>query len=240
MVAEVVKGHPDVDAVDPVVQAVSSPNLSHAAVDSPVIAPIVAETIERFGEATSAAAGSVADLPDARASADRHPQTASVTEALEQRAHPERLSALVAARPFDRAAYEANPEAYLAISEPGRIWGSAQPEEGVEPLQVLGHRSFVVNQGDVVPLIVRTDPGMPVTFTSFDLGRFQENGLTSITVPANELGYAQADFEAIQGTWNQVRILASSPVRSGQITFTVRVQVPGLTQLTTPPAEASR
>jgi len=65
----------------------------------------------------------------------------------------------------------------------------------------------------------------PVTMTSNNLGSFA-NGLTSITVAADSSGLAEAVFTASRGTIDDIQILAASPVTSGQIAFTVNVQVP--------------
>lgn len=51
-----------------------------------------------------------------------HPQVASVVEAMKSGTHPERLSALVPPKVFDKAAYEADAKAYLSVVEPGRVW----------------------------------------------------------------------------------------------------------------------
>jgi hypothetical protein len=66
---------------------------------------------------------------------------------------------------------------------------------------------------------------MPCTFSSFDLGHFQ-NQLTSVSVAANDQGVAEVDFFGAPGTINEVKILASSPVTSGQIRFIVNVKKP--------------
>jgi len=72
---------------------------------------------------------------------------------------------------------------------------------------------------------VRATPGAPVTFTSFDLGQF-ENQLTSITVRADDKGIATARFIGSPGTINDVNILVASPVNSGQAKFAVNVVLP--------------
>ena len=80
-------------------------------------------------------------------------------------------------------------------------------------------------QGQSIPLRVRATPGAPVTFTSFDLGQF-ENQLTSITVQADKQGIATARFVGSSGTINDVNILVASPVNSGQAKFAVNVVLP--------------
>ena len=65
----------------------------------------------------------------------------------------------------------------------------------------------------------------PGTFTSFDLGAF-ENQFPSITVEANRAGIAATKFTGTPGTVNNVDILASSPMTSGRLRFIVRVILP--------------
>ena len=67
---------------------------------------------------------------------------------------------------------------------------------------------------------------MPVTFTSFDLGVFDKSQLTTVTVQADGRGVAEAVFTAPPGTVDDVRIMAASPVTTGQVRFVVNVQWP--------------
>ena len=83
----------------------------------------------------------------------------------------------------------------------------------------------MIEQGQTVTLRAVAVPGAPVTFTSFDLGAF-ENQLTSITVRADAEGLARAQFTGTPGTVQDVRILAASPMTSGQLHYTVRVRLP--------------
>ena len=82
-----------------------------------------------------------------------------------------------------------------------------------------------VKQGESVRLSVKVTPNAPVTFSSHDLGSF-ENKLTTTTVVADENGIASANFTAGGGTIDQVYVLAASPVTSGQTTFTIDVSLP--------------
>lgn len=156
---------------------------------------------------------------------DANPQVASVVEAIETGRHPERLSALIAPAAFDEAAFRANPEAYLNVSEPGRVFQTAQPGPGVPRLAALVSRVADAEQGQPVTLRVQAVPSAPVTFTSFDLGAF-ENRLTSITVRADAEGVAEAVFTGTPGTYNAVNILAASPMTAGQLKFLVNVLPP--------------
>jgi len=155
---------------------------------------------------------------------DANPGAASVAEALATKTHPERLSPLIAPKPFDLVAYQRDPAAYLNLVEPGRVFQVAQPAADVQRIQAHGPVQARIPQGGSVPLQVQAPAGMPVTFTSFDLGRFAENQLTSITVAADERGLAHATLVGAPGTTGEVNILAACPVTSGQITFRITVQ----------------
>ncbi|MDA3963817.1 MAG: hypothetical protein PF961_23760 [Planctomycetota bacterium] len=159
---------------------------------------------------------------------DANPNVASVVEALANpAAHPERLSPMHAPAPFNAEAYLSNPQAYLDVVEPGRVFQAAQPGEAPRLRPAVAERQRVV-QGEQVALSVKGVPsGMPVTFTSFDLGVFAENRLTSVTVPADDRGLATVHLEGTPGTIADVGILAASPATSGHIRFIVEVVLPG-------------
>jgi hypothetical protein len=154
----------------------------------------------------------------------KHPQAISTYTSLVEETHPERATPLVQPDPFDQAAYEKDPSEYLSVSEPGRVWQSAQPGEGVTPISAFGPTRHVITSGESVALMVRVNPNMPVSFTSFDLGTFGENGLPNITVAADEQGYARAIWEATPGVIANARILCASPTTSGQVLFVVTVK----------------
>ncbi len=156
---------------------------------------------------------------------DANPQAASVAEALATKTHPERLTPAILPAAFDRESYQKDPRAYINTIEPGRVFQSAQPGQGVFPLRTLTPRLVEIVQGQSVPLRVRVQPGAPVTFTSFDLGQF-ENQLNSITVRADDRGIATARFTGSPGTINDVNILAASPLNSGQAKFVVNISLP--------------
>jgi len=151
-----------------------------------------------------------------------NPQVRSVAEALRDKNHPERLSPLIPPKPFDPEAYKQNPKAYLDVVEPGRIFQAAQPGKDVPHIRPMSPQLQEVAQGKSVKLKVQAAPNYPVTFISFDLGRFS-NQLTSMTVEANEVGVAEVEFLGAPGTINEVNILASSPMTSGQIKYIVNV-----------------
>eukprot|EP00752_Nemacystus_decipiens_P015804 g14114.t1 len=158
--------------------------------------------------------------------ADANEQVAAAYEALETGRYPERLSVAVAsktARSFDPQKFDPESDqydedyhkAYMRSPEPGRVWFPAQPAEGVSRIQPLMPRYVEVPQGQEITLRVSGVPGQPVTFTSFDLGQF-ENQLTTMTVVANNQGVAEANFQGPPGTIDDVAIMAASPVMSGQ------------------------
>jgi hypothetical protein len=151
------------------------------------------------------------------------PQAASVAEALKQKNHPERLSALIAPKPFDRAAFERDPESYLKTIEPGRVFQCAQPGENVPVLRAEGSRDFRIEQGGSVKLAVKGAPRSPVTFNSFDMGTFSESKLNTVTVRADEQGVASVTFVATPGAINVANILAASPLASGQVKFAIEI-----------------
>jgi cytoskeletal protein RodZ len=153
---------------------------------------------------------------------DTNAQVASVAEALRTKSHPERLSTLIQPAPFDRVAYQRDPAAYANVVEPGRAFQSAQPGPSVPVLHPVGTTQMTMPQDGQVVLRARTEPGMPITFTSLDLGRFG-NQLVSQTAIADAQGIAAVAFFAGPGTIDGVRILAGSPVASGQIQFQVQV-----------------
>jgi hypothetical protein len=158
-------------------------------------------------------------------SPDLNPQVKFVADALRSQERAEQLSVAILPKPFDLAAYQADPNAYLNEIAPARVFQAAQPGPKVPQLQPVGGTHHQVKQGDSATLQVRALPGAPVTFTSFDMGEF-ENRLTSITVKASEEGVAQAKLKGTPGTYNWVNILAASPLSSGQVKFAVFVELP--------------
>ncbi len=163
-----------------------------------------------------------------------NPQVASVVEAARTGTHPERRTALAMPAPFDAAAYGKDPQAYLDVCEPGRVFQPAQPGADVVQLGAKSPQYVELADGGSTGLAVRAVPGAPVTFTSFDLGSFS-NRLTSITVRANAEGVATATFKAV-GTVNDCNIMAASPLCSGQVTFMVFVPQPAPPSISAAPS----
>lgn len=156
---------------------------------------------------------------------DSSPAAAAIAQTLRTGERPERVTHMIQPDQFDAAAFERNPEAYLSIVEPGRIWQPAQPGPDVPRLESVSKNYNSMRQGESVRLRTRAVPGAPVTYTSFDLGAFQ-NQLTSITVAADDQGVAEAVFTGTAGTINHVTILAASPMTSGQARFMVNILPP--------------
>lgn len=123
---------------------------------------------------------------------------------------------------WDRATYLKNPAAYNDISEPARAFRPAQPAKGMRRLQRIGSNAVRIKQGTTIKLQARTEPGMPVTFTSVDMARFG-NQLTSQTVAADKSGIATVDFIAATGTLYDTDIQAASPAASGIIRWVITI-----------------
>tara|TARA_R110002072_G_scaffold301976_2_gene483188 strand:- start:6668 stop:7474 length:807 start_codon:yes stop_codon:yes gene_type:complete len=157
--------------------------------------------------------------------ADANPQVASAVAALRGNRNPERVSLFHKPQPFDAEEFARNPDAYLNVVEPGRAFRAAQPGPGVPTLKGMSPALQYAEQGESVSLKVKTVAGAPVTFTSLDLGAF-ENRLTTITVRADNKGVARTAFSGPPGTIGDVNILAASPMTSGQAKYTVHVTEP--------------
>ena len=118
--------------------------------------------------------------------------------------------------PYDLKAIAADPSYYQRVV-PSRVWQQAPVPAGQvrhEELLVLSRAiQYVPRSAKLAePIRVKAKPNRPVTFTALDAGRFA-NGKLSITVPADENGYAQADFWV--GDMGDFRILAGSPENQG-------------------------
>jgi hypothetical protein len=133
-------------------------------------------------------------------------------------------SAMFEAEQFDRAAYEADPAAYLKRIRPGRVFEPAQPGADVKRIETRSPMFHHVLQGEKVVFEVAADPGMPVTFYTPQVGEF-ENRLTTYSVAANTEGIARAVYLVGSGSMGIVDVLAASPVHSGQLQFKVRVSL---------------
>ncbi len=148
----------------------------------------------------------------------------SVIEAYQSGENPERISPMFVPKPFDLASYQRNPQAYVDVLEPGRAWQSLPPGPDVKSIGT-NQEVHKMKPKESVRLRARAVPKAPVTFTSTDLGAF-ENDLASITVIAGEDGWASAVLTATPGTEGDVNVSAASPMTSGRLVFRVRVSEP--------------
>ncbi len=189
----------------------------------------VSEVVQQVREMQEASwpTGSIEDHLDELPVLDKsmNANVKNTIEAIETGTHPERLTPVILPKKFDLAAYKANPQAYLDVVEPGRVFQSAQPGRGVPTIGSGSSMFQTLKQGEAVRLRVLTEPGAPVSWTSFDLGAF-DNHLPLITKAANEEGWAEATFTATTGTTGTVNILAASPVASGRVEYVVTIQEP--------------
>jgi hypothetical protein len=132
---------------------------------------------------------------------------------------------------FDPNRYKTNPSYYLNTVEPGRALAAAIPGPGVKRLERVGSSTFRAVQNQTINLSAKTEAGMPLSFTTFDGGHFQ-NGLSFITVKADSGGVATAEFTPTDGVISQTRIGAASPVSSGTLQWNVIVHLSNQTSQT--------
>ncbi|MDL5052161.1 hypothetical protein QQ056_01065 [Oscillatoria laete-virens NRMC-F 0139] len=139
----------------------------------------------------------------------------SVVEAAKSGKNPERLSAIYAPEPFDRAAFDLDKAGYCRIVQPGRVWQSSD-KPGASAIKMTGAAHRQMPAGGTLKLTAIAEPNSVISYYSQDLGAF-ENRLTSISVLTNERGEASATFTATPGTEGEVNILASCPESRGQL-----------------------
>lgn len=192
----------------------SSPGRSPQA-DAPV-PPVVVNA----GPLAPAAAPEVVPAPAESATA------ATRIVAVEEIARAKRAS--IVAHPhdyknFNRAQYVADPARYLGKVAGGRIYEVSNPAADVDALAPVGATGFSVPTNGEATLAARTEPGMPVTFTSFGLGEFPASGLQSISVAADEQGIARAQFHVTPGTVGSCLVTAGSPVRANTLNFLITI-----------------
>lgn len=157
---------------------------------------------------------------------DFSPQVAEFVSEISENAgaHPAK-SPFFAPKPFDLASYESDPKAYLALVRPGRAFASVKPGAEVEPLVSASPTFREIVQGESVTLKVKASPGMPVTFHTQQLGEF-DNRLKTISIAAADDGIAKVTYKAVAGVRGLVRVMAASPVHSGNLKFVVKVSLP--------------
>jgi hypothetical protein len=188
--------------------------------DSAQPAPVASAASTTQAEAPAATPNTVGSAPTVQP--DLNANVASVAEAARTGKHPERLSPLIAPKPFDAATFASNPQAYLDVVEPGRVFQTAAPGLQVPVLRSNGSASHEIPVGGSCTLAVVTAPKAPVTFVTLDLGTFP-NSLTAITVQANDRGEASTVYSASGGVIADVQVMAGSPMASGQVNFHVFV-----------------
>jgi hypothetical protein len=123
---------------------------------------------------------------------------------------------------FDRSHYLADPAAYLDHADGNRAHAPAQPAADVPMLEPVGGTTYRIPILGSCVLMARTEPGMPVSFFSYGLGRF-DSDQTAISVAADATGVARARFTASAGTVGECGISAASPVRGGVLHYLVRI-----------------
>jgi len=175
----------------------------------------------RFLPRTSAVTGKPNVDPSIGAAQARE----SVREAALTKTAPERLTPLVEPPPFDRGAFEADPQRYLNTVEPGRCFQTKRAEGPDDVhLALVSNPRAEINMGEKTALSVKSAPSAPVTFTSFNGGVFDGSGLGSVSVRADARGYATVHYSAGPGTTGDIQIQAGSPMAVGSQLFLVRVR----------------
>lgn len=134
-------------------------------------------------------------------------------------------SPLVKPRPFDVGRWSSDPtyrQYYLENPEPGRVWLSAEPGNGIPVIQAVGARRRVIAAGTTHELIARTPSGAPVNFTCVSAGIFSPSGMNIATAVSDSDGMAKVTVIAPAGKGTYT-ILAASPLASGLLTFVIVV-----------------
>jgi hypothetical protein len=204
------------------------PKKIHPPVTAPTPLPTslpvsVAATPTTRAELTVAPGGSPQRLADTAVTADFHPQVASVIAAQQTGAYPERLTLVIDPKPFDAAAFAQQPQAYLSVVEPGRVYDTAAAGPEAVPLIAMVDHTILIPALGSTPLSVRGKPQAPVSFTVLGGGVF-DNHLAAITVLADEAGVARVRYTATPGTTGEAQILAGSPLTVGTLMLSVHVQ----------------
>ena len=136
-----------------------------------------------------------------------------------------RLSALVKAAPFDKQKFQndkAYREEYLSTAEVTRVYQVDDKSEFAIKRTSAYYQEVL--QGESVFINVEAEPNMPVSITSFDLGKFA-NHLTHQTVLADTSGQASFEFFGVPGTFNDSNLLVSSPTSRLQLKFVVHTKI---------------
>ena len=150
-------------------------------------------------------------------------QRASVRSTADAPAPLGRVAGLAQAAPFDVRAWAQDPDAYLAVIEPSRIFQTARPGRGVPATQVDGPGWVQVAPGETITIRIRTAPDAPLSFLSNGLGAFA-NGLTAVTLRSDAQGLVEVPWTAIRGTTADVSVVAASPLATGQALLLITVE----------------
>lgn len=116
--------------------------------------------------------------------------------------------------------FEENPEEYLSAKVHQRIWRTADADSNALRITALMPTELEIPRGQWGRLKVRAVRGVPVTFSSRDLGRFRNNA-TTITVQADSSGIAVTEISSTPGTVADIHVVAASPATAGQVHFNI-------------------
>lgn len=136
---------------------------------------------------------------------------------------PERFAAEFFGPAFDPETYASDPDTYLHTVEPSRALRSASPGPDVPAIGSEVGAQSSLRLGESIRLTAQVPASMPVTFTSFNGGQF-ENRLPSITVAADAEGRATAVYTASGSAEPKVGIMAASPIASGKLRYRIHVE----------------
>jgi hypothetical protein len=212
-----------------VVPPLESPRVSPAP-DAPV-PPVDATRIALSGtgaaavtDGGTASAPSIPTLPPPRLTLDQlyEAQRASVALLPGRTTALRNVSALSPAQPFDRNAWVEDPDAYLSVIEPGRIY-QTETEHRMHQTRIQGATQRTVSQGATEDIVFVTAPHAPLTVFSNGLGAFP-NGLTCISLRSDDQGVVRVRWTAIPGTVGDVMLVASSPMAVGQAHLFLEVE----------------
>jgi hypothetical protein len=174
--------------------------------------------------APASPAPSVSTLPPPRLTLEQiyAAQRASVRSTTTAPAPLSRVGALAAATPFDPAQWERDPDEYLSVIEPARVYQTARYAAHVPGTLVSGPTGYQVPPGGQVELVFTSAPNAPLNLFSNGLGAF-DNGLTSISLRTDAQGVASLTWTASAGTTGDVNVLAASPLAHGQASIFINV-----------------
>lgn len=157
---------------------------------------------------------------------DPNPRVQSILEAKRTGRFPERLTPLVAPKPFDASAWERDPESYLNVVEPGRVEQASQDPNAPAITTTEPPRIRHVPTGETLVLKVRAVPGAPVSWACTRGGLFAESKVGAVTVRADADGIASVTFFATPHAEGETTVLAASPFCAGQAEHILLIDPP--------------